>query len=492
MKRKRLTKQVIIVFFAVFFFLMGVTAYIEYSHQYREREQMKYMASTVSAQTNEVLYARLSKAETLEALVIKNDGGTENFEQVARVLIAEGCVRNVLLAPDGVVSDVYPLKGNEKLIGNDLLGNEAEDESIQNSIAKGEMILEGPYTLEQGGIGFSGMLPVFHNGKYWGLVSVTLSYPEALGDMSAMRNLPSQGYGCAIWRINPSTGKRQTILSTGTGPKSISYETSFDVFNTNWNITVYPVEEWYVRGFLWLCVGLSFVLSAVIAAIVSGAQTIRAMDKEMIRCHIGEMEAQMERDRANVLLTQINSHFFYHTLNAIQALIVLEPSAAYKMTEDFSRLIRFKVDSVDVRHGLVSFKEEMRSVQAYADINEIQLGDRLQVEYDVFDADFMIPVLTIQPVVENAIVHGIKPKVGGGIVMVRLNRNGDFYEVVVEDDGVGFKPEEISSNTSVGISNVKTRMNQHQGCSINVESEPGLGTRVVLRYPTDLSKECEE
>ena len=189
-------------------------------------------------------------------------------------------------------------------------------------------------------------------------------------------------------------------------------------------------------------------------------------------------------------MTQINSHFFYHTLNAIQALIVLEPDAAYKMTEDFSRFIRFKVDSVGVQHGLVPFKDEMRSVKAFADINVVQLGERLKMEYDVFDADFMIPVLTIQPIVENAIVHGVKPLVGGGTVRVSLRQDGEFYEVTVSDDGVGFSLDEENSKASVGIANIKTRMGKHPGCSITVESAPGKGTTVVLRYPADLAKEC--
>jgi LytS/YehU family sensor histidine kinase len=70
----------------------------------------------------------------------------------------------------------------------------------------------------------------------------------------------------------------------------------------------------------------------------------------------------MEYDRTNVLLTQISSHFFYHTLNAIQALIVLDPDAAYRMTEDFFAFLRFKVDSVSAENGLVPFREELRSV----------------------------------------------------------------------------------------------------------------------------------
>lgn len=466
--------------------LFAITLYLETNRQASEKEQMKYIASAVSAQTYEVLFAKLSKAETLEALIIKNNGGTEGFEKVAKLLVSDNSVRNVLLAPKGVVTDVYPLDGNENVLGYDIAGQNAGGKEAQDAIKKGEMIMAGPFELVQGGLGIAGRLPVYLNGEFWGIVSVTLNYPEVLGSMSSMQNLSAQGLGCELWRINADTGEHQTILSSGTGEMNRTLQLPFSIFNTQWNVTVYTEKPWYAHAFFWLCAATSLILSAVAAIVTYSLQTIQRMDKEMAQGRIRELNVQMERDRVNILLTQINSHFFYHTLNAIQALIVLEPDAAYKMTEDFAKFIRFRVDSVGVTNGLVSFKDEMSSVQAYADINMVQLGDRLKMEYVNIDANFMIPVLTVQPIVENAIVHGIKPKVGGGTVRISLCKTDDFYEVTVEDDGVGFSPDEAPDTASVGISNIKTRMEQHPGCSISVESVPGEGTRVLLRYPAHL------
>ena len=214
------------------------------------------------------------------------------------------------------------------------------------------------------------------------------------------------------------------------------------------------------------------------------------MDRKISEGSIRELQAQVERDRLNVLLTQINSHFFYHTLNAIQALIVLEPEKAYKMTEDFSRFLRFKVDSIGIQRGLVPFKDEMRSVRAYADINAVLMGDRLNMVYDLIDADFMIPVLTIQPVVENAIVHGITPLVNGGTVRLSLRKDGAFFEVTVEDSGEGFAPEE--KEDGIGLTNIRARLEKHRDCSLSIVSAPGKGTKVTLRYPEDLFREYSE
>ena len=490
MKRMRLSPKALGVFFVTLVLFLGITALIELSRQNREQEQMKYIASTVSAQAYEILSEKLSKAETLEALIIKNNGGTEDFSRVAELILSGDRIRNVLLAPGGVVTNVYPLEDNEKVLGMDLTGSNPGDKEAIYSIKNDALTLAGPFELAEGGVGIAGRLPIHLNGRFWGIVAVTLDYPEVLSGIRSIQDLRDQGFGCELWRINPDTGAHQTILSTNGIAKDHSFNLPFSIFNAEWNVSVYPQTPWYAHISVWLCVAASFLLSMAAAVDVSRVQTIQLMDKKISEGSIRELQAQVERDRLNVLLTQINSHFFYHTLNAIQALIVLEPDKAYKMTEDFSRFLRFKVDSIGIRQGLVPFKEEMRSVRAYADINTVLMGDRLDMAYDLMDADFMIPVLTIQPVVENAIVHGITPLVSGGTVRVSLQKTGAFYEVTVEDNGEGFAPEE--KEDGIGLTNIRARLEKHRDCSITIESTPGKGTKVTIRYPEDLSREYSE
>jgi len=486
MRKRRIGGAEIGAFFLSLLLLAAISVYIESGRRSSEAEQMKYIASTVSAQAYEVLSVQLSKSKTLEAFVIQGNGSSEGFEKVARLLVTESAVKNVLLAPGGIVTDVYPLAGNEGVIGHDLTGEGAGDKEAQAAIERGTMIMAGPFSLVQGGMGIAGRLPVYLDGSFWGIVSVTLEYPAVLDSMSSMQNLSAQGYACRLWRVNPDTGEEQTILVSGNGVAGREYDYAFPIFNTEWHAEVSPLKPWYAHASVILSVILSLVLSVVVAAGVSAGGTIRRMEKEAADCRIRELQKQLEYDRTNMLLAQISSHFFYHTLNAIQALIVLDPEAAYTMTEDFSRFLRFKVDSVSAEDGLVPFREELRTVRAYAEINRIQLGERLKMEYDVPEEEFMIPVLTVQPIVENAIIHGIKPKVGGGTVRVRLNIGEDFYEITVEDDGVGYLPGDEQAGRSVGIRNIRVRMEQYPGCSVSVKSEPGRGTRVTLRYPRDL------
>ncbi|NLI53742.1 MAG: histidine kinase [Clostridiales bacterium] len=489
MHHRRIAKPVVGAFFAVLVLCAALSAYIEYGRRAREDDQMRFIASTVSAQAYEVLSAQLNKAKTLEAFVVQNEGGTEGFERVARLLVTDSSVRNVLLAPGGVVSDVYPLKGNESVLGHDLTGVKAGDKEAQTAIDRGTMIMAGPFTLVQGGLGIAGRLPVYLDGTFWGIVSVTLNYPDALSGLTAPDTVAAQGFACRIWRINPDTGIEQTITQSGEGIGSRAFDYAFPIYNSEWHVTVAPIQPWYTNASVLFSALVSVLLSFSVAAGVSNTSTIRRMEQEAAESRILGLQKQLEYDRTNVLLTQISSHFFYHTLNAIQALIVLDPDAAYKMTEDFSRFLRFKVDSVSAENGLVPFREELRTVRAYAEINRIQLQGRLAMEYDVFDADFLIPVLTVQPVVENAIIHGIKPKVGGGTVRVSLSREEGFYVVRVSDDGVGYTPGGETSDHSVGISNIRARMNSFPGCTVEVESEPGRGTAVSLRYADNLGKE---
>ena len=183
-----------------------------------------------------------------------------------------------------------------------------------------------------------------------------------------------------------------------------------------------------------------------------------------------------------MLMSQIRSHFFYHTLNALQALIVLKPEAAYKMAGDFARYLRFTLDSVTADGGIGSFREELRAVRAYADINQQQLGDRLHMVYEIPDADFPIPLLTIQPLVENAILHGIKPKVGGGTVTLRLEELPNSWKVTVSDDGVGFDLDAVRETGSIGLENVRRRMARFPGSELRITSAVGAGTQAVLLY----------
>lgn len=494
-KKRKIPAPVGIAFFLIFFLAMAMICYIQSNQTQKEKQQMERIAQNICSEVHESMLSQFSKTQVLEAYLIENNGDCSGFDEIAEILLKEKYVRNVLFAPDGKVTAVYPLLGNESVIGLDMRSAGAGNKEAQSAIDKKQLYLAGPFSLVQGGMGIAGRLPVFLKDKegreyFWGVVSVTLEYPDALA-VSSMDHLSHQGFACEIWRINPDDGARQRILCSNVsmprGQATVDYP--FNLFNSNWTVSIAPLTAWYARQTLWLevCAALAAALLAAFAEF--NAEKVRQLKAEEAHRQIVELHRQLEVEKTNMLLSQISSHFFYHTLNSLQALIVMQPETAYKMAGDFSRYLRFNVDSITAANGIGSFHEEIRAVRAYVDISRQQLGERLRVVYHLQDEDFAIPVLTIEPVVENALLHGIRPKVGGGTLTVSLESGENEYLVTVEDDGVGFDPSVAFDERSIGLANVRRRLSQFPGCGIRIDSKPGVGTKIVLIYQKNLHKE---
>lgn len=465
-----------------------LSAWVEWNRVHQERDRMGYIASSLGAEAYELMLSEMSKTRVLEAYLVQTGGDYSQFGEVSHILLREDYVRNVLFAPDGIVDGVFPLEGNEDVIGLNMYEEGAGNLEARAAIEKEELYIAGPFSLLQGGQGIAGRLPVFLTDEqgeryFWGIVSVTLDFPNALSRISLDR-VVEQGFGCQIWRINPDDGQRQVILETDVpvpqGARTVDH--AQELFNSVWTVSLAPLQPWYVHLNVWLG-GLISLFVALLAAVgMYYAARLRQMQIEESQQAIRQLQEQLELEQSNMLLSQIRSHFFYHTLNSLQALIILKPEAAYKMAGDFSRYLRFTLDSVTADGGIGSFREEIRAVRAYADINQQQLDGRLRMVYEIPEVNFPIPLLTIQPIVENAILHGIKPKVGGGTVTLTLEELEEHWKVTVADDGLGFDPETIGERGSIGMENVRQRMARFPNSMLQITSTPGIGTTVVLLY----------
>ena len=469
--------------------LLAMTVLYQIQQTREERLQMEYIARTIESETYETLLLQMDKVRVLEGYLIETGGSIGSFEPIAEGLLEDNpAIQNVLFAPQGIVAAAFPAAGNEATIGLDLNSSGQGNWEAQAAIRAGELFLAGPFELVEGGMGICGRLPVYLENEdgekeYWGLVSVTLSYPEIFVD-HPIHHVNGQGFACRVWRINPDTNQKQVILETEqniTDTMAVE-QYALQFFNADWTIELASLTAWYQRPMLWIMVVASLFVSVLAAFGVESDHEIRRMRAAEAAQQIQMLRQQLEWEQTNTMINQISTHFFYHTLNALQALIVLKPDAAYKMAGDFSRYLRFNVDVITASGGVVSFKEELRAVRAYAEINEAQLGDRLRVSFDVPEVDFQMPALTLQPIVENAIIHGIKPKVGGGTVTVSLTEDGQNWYIRVADDGQGFDPTKAQKDQSIGLANVRKRIGKFQGCSLEIASAPGCGTTAVLVY----------
>ena len=203
-----------------------------------------------------------------------------------------------------------------------------------------------------------------------------------------------------------------------------------------------------------------------------------------VREHENDLKA---RQRMQIMLSQIQPHFLYNTLSAIQYLCEYDPKAAKETTEKFSRYLQGNMSALK-DDGEIPFTQELEHTKIYLDIEKVRFEDALCIVYDIRCTDFMLPTLTLQPIVENAVRHGVRGKRKSvGTVRIGTREYPDRYEITVADDGPGFEPEaprlSDDGREHIGIANVKNRLEQVSGGSLRIQSEPGKGTLVAIDIP---------
>ena len=193
-------------------------------------------------------------------------------------------------------------------------------------------------------------------------------------------------------------------------------------------------------------------------------------------------EALKAEQRIRIMISQIQPHFLFNTLTTIQTLCDIDPPKAEETVGKFAAYLRQNIQSLD-RSDLVPFEKEMEHTRIYAGIEMIRFPD-IRVEYDTQDTAFSLPALTVQPLVENAIRHGVRG-LDNGLVSVSSRDRGAFHEIVVADNGKGFDASAISSMESahVGLRNVRDRIVSLCGGAMDVVSEAGKGTTITIRIP---------
>ncbi len=211
----------------------------------------------------------------------------------------------------------------------------------------------------------------------------------------------------------------------------------------------------------------------------------------MIRANVRKHEENIElkyellQNRLVVMLSQIQPHFLFNTLNDIRFLYRESPEKAEEALVSFTRYLRGNMESLN-RSDLIPFDHELGHVQNYVDIEKMRFGDRLKVAYDIGAAQFFVPVLSIQPLVENAIRHGVAKKPEGGTVTLRTYEDVHGVVVEVSDDGAGLDPSKTDDGqTHTGIENVRMRVRAMCGGGVEIASRPGEGTTVRMHIPKE-------
>ena len=200
-----------------------------------------------------------------------------------------------------------------------------------------------------------------------------------------------------------------------------------------------------------------------------------------------ELDKELHMANTAVMISQIQPHFLYNALNTIKYLIKRDPKAAEKAVISFSKYLRGNMESITQKTP-IPFKEELEHIKNYCDIELLRFGDKIEIIYDTEFVEFNVPSLTIQPFVENAIKHGVTKKAEGGKVLLSTKLLDDYYYVIIEDDGVGFDPQNPDytpddNHAHVGIQNVTHRLKTMVNAEISIESQIDIGTKITIKIP---------
>lgn len=198
---------------------------------------------------------------------------------------------------------------------------------------------------------------------------------------------------------------------------------------------------------------------------------------------IEEDERKLKDANVKIMMSQIQPHFIYNTLSSISTLTTIDPKKAQQALDDFSDYLRMNFSSLTETH-LVPFNDELQHIKVYTGLEKLRFNERLKVVYNIEVKDFLVPPLSVQPIVENAIKHGIIKKVDGGTVTIHTYENGEAYIVEVVDDGIGFDLNEVNfkDNEHIGLNNVKQRINSMCKGDICFESKKNEGTKVTISF----------
>lgn len=196
--------------------------------------------------------------------------------------------------------------------------------------------------------------------------------------------------------------------------------------------------------------------------------------------HLAQQE-ENARQRASILLLQMRPHFIYNTMTSIYYLCGQDPQKAQQVTLDFTSYLRKNFTAL-AKEGTIPFADELEHARAYLSVEQVRFEGRLFVEMDTPFTAFRIPPLTLQPVVENAVKHGVSPELAPLYVSVRTRETDSGAEIVVEDTGPGFAPAD-DDGPHVALANIRERLAMLCGGTLTIAPRETGGTRVTLSIP---------
>lgn len=245
------------------------------------------------------------------------------------------------------------------------------------------------------------------------------------------------------------------------------------------------VAAFYVKGnssgLLFSLFGflLYIVMMGIATLFYFSEQELQLAEQERL---LAEQDRSLTDSRIKAMMSQIRSHFIFNVLTTISTYCKTNPKMADNALIRFSRYLRKNIKILE-EDGMIDFAMELEQVEDYIALEQLRFPECLVFEKQIGTSSFKLPPLTIQPLVENAIQHGLVGRGRGGNIRLSTMRRTDCIEIEVTDDGVGFNPEDCEKPDSVGIRNVRYRLEKLAEGSLEIDSKPGEGTTVKITMP---------
>ena len=250
--------------------------------------------------------------------------------------------------------------------------------------------------------------------------------------------------------------------------------------NYSWMIGVGAILDLLLYYFGKTSGMLLFLSSVLLCSLLEGIRALLVYTEQ--KKALAEMENQLMLSRTMTMMSQIRSHFVFNVLNAISGMCKYDPEKADDTVVCFARYLRNNINIMEDDKS-IPFSVEIRQLEDYVMLEQIRFGDKIEFYTDIETDSFLIPPLILQPIVENAIKHGVSKKLTNGMIILRTQEKDGNIIITVEDDGVGFDMEELKKEQSVGIRNIRFRLEKLAGGTMDITSEVGVGTTVTITMP---------
>ena len=230
------------------------------------------------------------------------------------------------------------------------------------------------------------------------------------------------------------------------------------------------------------------VVLRIIPRNINAAEKAKELELQRSRLEAEKsiVEAELKDSRISIMLSQIQPHFIYNTLGTIERMCLKDPQKANELVRNFSLYLRGNFSELDSVTP-IRFTEELKHIEYYVHIEKVRFPD-MSIEYEVETTEFVLPALSVQPLVENAIKHGLMRLETGGTVVIRSYETPTHFCVEVKDDGVGFDTSlPIDEKKHVGLRNIRGRLKAMVDGDLILESKPGAGTKAVIMIPKEVT-----